>query len=72
MLSTTIVFITVSSILLFSMLFFPSLIKTYKVIEYVTNETGLRIYHFSDMLTGFINPEYGAMKTIVQFATTLK
>lgn len=29
-------------------------------------------YHFSDMLTGFINPEYGAMKTILTFAQGVK
>lgn len=34
--------------------------------------SGLSIYHFSDMLTGFINPSYGALKTIVQVAQTLK
>jgi len=28
--------------------------------------------HFSDMLTGFINPEFGALKTIVEVATKLK
>lgn len=27
--------------------------------------------HFSDMLTGFINPEFGAMKTILDFSTTI-
>ena len=32
----------------------------------------LSIYHFSDMLTGFINPEFGALKTIVEVATKLK
>lgn len=34
--------------------------------------SGLSIYHFSDMLTGFINPSYGALKTIVQVAHSLK
>jgi len=34
--------------------------------------SGLSIYHFSDMLTGFINPEFGALKTIVEVATKLK
>jgi len=34
--------------------------------------SGLSIYHFSDMLTGFINPEFGALKTIVQVASSLK
>ena len=34
--------------------------------------SGLSIYHFGDMLTGFINPEYGALKTIVQVASSLK
>ena len=29
-------------------------------------------YHFSDMLTGFINPEYGAIRTIVETAQQLK
>lgn len=28
--------------------------------------------HFSDMLTGFINPEYSALKTILNVATQLK
>lgn len=28
--------------------------------------------HFADMLTGFLNPEYGAMKTIAEVATSLK
>lgn len=28
--------------------------------------------HFSDMLTGIINPEFGALKTIVEVATKLK
>jgi hypothetical protein len=32
----------------------------------------LSIYHFSTMLTGFINPEFGAMKNIMEFAVTLK
>ena len=34
--------------------------------------SGLSVYHFSDMLTGFINPSYGALKTIVQVAHSLK
>lgn len=34
--------------------------------------SGLSIWHFGDMLTGFINPEYGALKTIVQVASILK
>ncbi len=29
-------------------------------------------YHFSDMLTGFINPEFGAMKTIAEIASQIK
>jgi hypothetical protein len=29
-------------------------------------------YHFSDMLTGFLNPEFGALKTIVEVAKQLK
>ena len=29
-------------------------------------------YHFSDMLTGFINPEYGALKTITEMILTAK
>jgi hypothetical protein len=28
-------------------------------------------YHFSDMLTGFFNPEYGALQTIMKIATKL-
>ena len=32
----------------------------------------LSFYHFSDMMTGFINPEYGAMKTIAEIATQIK
>ena len=32
----------------------------------------LSIYHFGTMLTGFINPEFGAMKNIMEFAITLK
>ena len=34
--------------------------------------SGLSVYYFSDMLTGFINPEFGALKTIVEVATKLK
>lgn len=34
--------------------------------------SGLSVYHFGDMLTGFINPEYGALKTIVTVAQSLK
>lgn len=34
--------------------------------------SGLSIWNFGDMLTGFINPEYGALKTIVQVASSLK
>ena len=34
--------------------------------------SGLSVYHFSNMLTGFINPEFGALKTIVEVATKLK
>jgi hypothetical protein len=29
-------------------------------------------YHFSDMLTGFINPEFGALKTITEVVGNLK
>lgn len=29
-------------------------------------------YHFNDMLTGFINPKYGAMKTIAEIAYRIK
>ncbi len=32
----------------------------------------LSIYHFSNMLTGFINPEFGALKTIAEIAIKLK
>jgi hypothetical protein len=32
----------------------------------------LSIYHFGAMMTGFINPEFGAMKNIMEFAITLK
>lgn len=32
----------------------------------------LSIYHFGDMLTGFINPEFGALKTIAEIAIKLK
>lgn len=32
----------------------------------------LSIYHFSDMLTGFINPEFGALKTITEVVKNLK
>ena len=32
----------------------------------------LVVTHFNDMLTGFINPSYGALKTIVQVAHSLK
>lgn len=32
----------------------------------------LSIYHFGAMMTGFINPEFGAMKNIMEFAVTLK
>ena len=32
----------------------------------------LSIIHFADMLTGFINPEFGAMKNILDLALTLK
>jgi len=34
--------------------------------------SGLSVYHFSDMLTGFINPEFGALKTIAEIAIKLK
>ena len=34
--------------------------------------SGLSIWHFSDMLTGFINPEFSALMTIVEVATKLK
>jgi hypothetical protein len=34
--------------------------------------SGLSFYHFSDMLTGFINPEFGAMKNIVELSLSLK
>ena len=34
--------------------------------------SGLSIYHFMDMLTGFFNAEFGALKTIVEVATKLK
>jgi hypothetical protein len=34
--------------------------------------SGFSFYHFSDMLTGFINPEYGALKTIVEITSNLK
>jgi hypothetical protein len=34
--------------------------------------SGLSFYHFSDMLTGFINPEFGAMKNIVELTLSLK
>ena len=30
------------------------------------------VYYFSDMLTGFINPEFGALKTIAKLAIQLK
>lgn len=29
-------------------------------------------YHFSDMMTGFLNPQFGALKTIVEVAQNLK
>jgi len=32
----------------------------------------LSIYHFSDMLTGFINPEYSALTTILKMVNQLK
>ncbi len=28
--------------------------------------------HFGDMMTGFMNPEFGALKTVIEFAKTLK
>lgn len=34
--------------------------------------TTFNIFHFGDMLTGFINPEFGAMKNIVEFTTKIK
>lgn len=34
--------------------------------------SGLSFWHFTDMLTGFINPEYGALKTILEVANNLK
>lgn len=34
--------------------------------------SGLSIYHFSDMLTGFINPEFGALKTITMVIQSFK
>jgi len=32
----------------------------------------LSFYHFNDMLTGFMNPEFGAMKTIAEIASQIK
>lgn len=32
----------------------------------------LSFWHFSDMMTGFINPEYGALKTIIEATKQLK
>lgn len=32
----------------------------------------LSIWHFTDMMTGFLNPEFGALKTIIKVAQTLK
>lgn len=32
----------------------------------------LSLYHFPAMLTGFINPEFGAMKNIMEFAISFK
>lgn len=34
--------------------------------------SGFSAYHFGDMLTGFLNPEYGAMKDILFVALKLK
>lgn len=34
--------------------------------------SSLSFYHFTDMLTGFINPEFGAMKTIAEIASLIK
>lgn len=34
--------------------------------------SGLSLYHFPAMLTGFINPEFGAMKNIMEFAISFK
>jgi len=34
--------------------------------------SGFSAYHFGDMLTGFLNPEYGAMKDILIVALKLK
>lgn len=34
--------------------------------------SGLSIHHFSDMLTGFINPEFGALKTITMVVQSFK
>ena len=34
--------------------------------------SGLSIYHFSNMLTGFLNPEFGALKTITEVVKNLK
>lgn len=34
--------------------------------------SGLSVYHFGDMLTGFINPEFGALKIIAEMAIKLK
>lgn len=34
--------------------------------------SGFSAYHFGDMLTGFLNPEYGAMKDILLVALKLK
>lgn len=34
--------------------------------------SALSLYHFPAMLTGFINPEFGAMKNIMEFAISFK
>lgn len=34
--------------------------------------SGFSAYHFPKMLTGFINPEYGALQTILEVANSLK
>lgn len=34
--------------------------------------SGFSFYHFSDMLTGFLNPEFGAIKTIATIVQAIK
>ena len=49
-------------------------VKNYKYLHLIIclGLSGFSAYHFGDMLTGFINPSYGAMKDILMVALKVK